>query len=304
MLEGSEVTFFTRRKVDAPYRIGFRLPFQQEDLESSFYNQDQAPQESQLLFDSQMSAFQSAANEDDEVMRIIRSCDSQATTNSSDSLQSRRSMTALESWASISNYGPLCTRCGRPTGDDTIIHKSLPYHHRHFTCKRCNTPLSYDNVTEINGEVFCTNCTMNDSGGSRNSASSICNACGAPRGPASIVAGGKCFCRNHFRCTTCNCELDLDKFVQRDGLFYCLKHEPQKPKIYCGKCNAEVEERSINALGKVYHPGCFSCSLCNRSLANQQYTAWKNNPICQDCFKKLPRHIRQAITKMAMKTCL
>lgn len=301
-MESSEITFFTRRKVDSKSRYINKLSLQRNNLPYMDIPVEHITPPAQLLFDSQMSAFQSAANDDDDVMRIIRTCDSHSSSTSNNSNQSPKSITSLESWSSFSNYGPLCTRCGRPTGDDSIFIKSLPFHHRHFTCRRCNVPLSFETASECDGEIFCQNCASLQSGkeSSFNTAM-VCNACGSPKGSTSIVVGGKCFCKNHFRCATCNCELDIDKFVQKDGLYYCLKHEPQRPKNICGKCGAEVEERAINALGKVYHPGCFSCALCNRSLANQPYTAWKNEPICRECFKKLPKHIRQAISKMAMK---
>jgi hypothetical protein len=71
----------------------------------------------------------------------------------------------------------------------------------------------------------------------------------------------------------------------------------EKWELRCGKCAKIVSKMSVMALGRFFHPDCFACTLCNKNLANQPYTAWKSQPICAECFRELPYRVRRVINE-------
>jgi hypothetical protein len=72
-------------------------------------------------------------------------------------------------------------------------------------------------------------------------------------------------------------------------------------EVRCGKCQGIVSRLSVVALGKFFHPECFACRLCGRNLANQSYTAWESQPICESCFRKLPQRFQRVINGFAQE---
>ena len=307
----AEITFFTRKK-GSPKKVS------QDDASISEFSFASRPisdqfstlKSTRMQVDQQLSAFDSRFMDDDEVFSIVRSQDSvdmafdeqfEINSRTSGQLMSRpQPMVANESWATLTTHGPLCTRCGAPTGDDAVFHGSLPFHKKHFTCKICNTPLD-ENAVEINNEVYCQACSNAISSSEIHESGLRCCVCGSPRTSTSVLVPGKCFCRDHFRCYKCNCLLDQDSYVQRAGKFYCTEHVPERPKILCAACGSEIIDRTVRALGHAYHPSCFNCCICKSSLVNMQFTALKGKPLCYECYKKLPRHIRASISRSAAR---
>ncbi|XP_009572625.1 PREDICTED: filamin-binding LIM protein 1-like, partial [Fulmarus glacialis] len=39
----------------------------------------------------------------------------------------------------------------------------------------------------------------------------------------------------------------------------------------CAKCRGLIAERIVRALGKGYHPGCFSCAACGRAIGTESF---------------------------------
>lgn len=39
----------------------------------------------------------------------------------------------------------------------------------------------------------------------------------------------------------------------------------------CAKCRGLIAERIVRALGKGYHPGCFSCTACGRAIGTESF---------------------------------
>lgn len=218
---------------------------------------------------------------DEEVLHIIRS--------SGSNQEPAPPHLTNESWATFASFGPRCTRCGNPCGDDVVYHGSLAFHRRHFSCKRCGCALRIP--MSINGDIYCQQCAKHIQPQSH-----CCAVCHAPRTASSIIAASQCFCPDHFRCSTCGCKLDNETYRQRAGKFYCLEHIPRPPQQFtCAVCNREIPDRRIVAFGKTFHPDCFCCTMCHQNLANQKYTGIDNKPLCLKCFKHLPRQVQISI---------
>lgn len=224
-------------------------------------------------------------DEDDaEVLRIVRSCsfDSQIDSDSGDS-----AAPPPNDCSSVTHFGPRCTRCGNPCGDDVIFHGAMAFHRAHFTCHKCGSLIRIP--TLIDGEIYCRCC-----GRSVRPRARACCVCGAAKNRDSVFAGGRCFCRQHFVCALCGAALTEGEFVATESGVYCHAHSaaaPARPK--CFKCGAEITgKRIVAAANRQFHPECFCCALCDRALSEHQYMDIGEQQVCTRCFAALPKSVQ------------
>jgi hypothetical protein len=135
-----------------------------------------------------------------------------------------------------------------------------------------------------------------------------CGFCGEMIEGEHLVALGKQWHTNHFRCSQCNAEIK-GEFFEFDNQpsckscselkFTCTKckkpiideyymgngkilHPDCLEKISCANCNQPIIASETIALDKHYHPECFTCHGCGVSLQGTFYN--KNNlPHCESC---------------------
>lgn len=57
----------------------------------------------------------------------------------------------------------------------------------------------------------------------------------------------------------------------------------------CSACSEPILDRILRAMGKAYHPGCFTCVECRRSLDGIPFTVDATSQIhCIEDFHRLP----------------
>ncbi|KAG5847505.1 hypothetical protein ANANG_G00126760 [Anguilla anguilla] len=91
---------------------------------------------------------------------------------------------------------------------------------------------------------------------------------------------------NCFTCTTCGSKLRGKPFYAMEKKAYC---EPCYVNTLesCSVCAQPIMERILRATGKAYHPHCFSCVVCHRSLDGIPFTVDAANQIhCIEDFHK------------------
>ncbi|KAF4079296.1 hypothetical protein AMELA_G00191400 [Ameiurus melas] len=89
-----------------------------------------------------------------------------------------------------------------------------------------------------------------------------------------------------FVCMTCSCKLRGKPFYAVDKKAYC---EPCYINTLetCNICSKPIMERILRATGKAYHPHCFTCVVCHRSLDGIPFTVDASNHIhCIEDFHK------------------
>lgn len=91
----------------------------------------------------------------------------------------------------------------------------------------------------------------------------------------------KCFC-----CHRCNINLQGKPFYAVDGQPFC-EMDYYETLEKCSVCYKPILDRILRATGKPYHPACFTCVVCGKSLDGIPFTVDAMNQIhCIDDFHK------------------
>ncbi|NXW62514.1 FBLI1 protein, partial [Eurystomus gularis] len=106
----------------------------------------------------------------------------------------------------------------------------------------------------------------------RDSSRDICAFCHKVLGPRepTVEAMRKQYHAGCFTCRTCHRHLAGQRYYQRDGRPTCdTCYQATLEK--CAKCQGLIVERIVRALGKGYHPSCFSCAACGRAIGAESF---------------------------------
>ncbi|EDX15234.1 zyxin isoform X1 [Drosophila simulans] len=90
-----------------------------------------------------------------------------------------------------------------------------------------------------------------------------------------------------FTCTDCQINLQGKPFYALDGKPYC-EYDYLQTLEKCSVCMEPILERILRATGKPYHPQCFTCVVCGKSLDGLLFTvdATNQNYCITDFHKK------------------
>ncbi|XP_043657484.1 LIM domain-containing protein C4F6.12 isoform X1 [Drosophila teissieri] len=90
-----------------------------------------------------------------------------------------------------------------------------------------------------------------------------------------------------FTCTDCQINLQGKPFYALDGKPYC-EYDYLQTLEKCSVCMKPILERILRATGKPYHPQCFTCVVCGKSLDGLLFTvdATNQNYCITDFHKK------------------
>ncbi|XP_072940272.1 PDZ and LIM domain protein Zasp isoform X1 [Epargyreus clarus] len=117
----------------------------------------------------------------------------------------------------------------------------------------------------------------------------LCGSCnGNIRGPF-ITALGRIWCPEHFICVNATCRRQLQDigFVEENGQLYCEFCFEQYIAPACDKCHAKIKGDCLNAIGKHFHPECFSCVYCGKLFGNNPFFLEDGLPYCEADWNEL-----------------
>ncbi|XP_069354817.1 PDZ and LIM domain protein Zasp isoform X2 [Maniola hyperantus] len=117
----------------------------------------------------------------------------------------------------------------------------------------------------------------------------LCGSCnGNIRGPF-ITALGRIWCPEHFICVNATCRRQLQDigFVEENGQLYCEYCFEQYIAPACDKCHAKIKGDCLNAIGKHFHPECFSCVYCGKLFGNNPFFLEDGLPYCEADWNEL-----------------
>ncbi|GJQ67515.1 hypothetical protein Trydic_g8330 [Trypoxylus dichotomus] len=168
---------------------------------------------------------------------------------------------------------------------------------KHIPCISVNTPIvSYPNVGAGGGRQAGAigvapkrGRGILNVGGLIGSRIPMCGHChGHIRGPF-ITALGKIWCPEHFICNTASCKRPLQDlgFVEEQGQLYCEYCFEQYLAPPCAKCGSKIKGDCLKAIGKNFHPECFSCSYCGKLFGNSPFFLEDGQPYCENDWNEL-----------------
>ena len=112
----------------------------------------------------------------------------------------------------------------------------------------------------------------------------VCFECQRPIVGQVITALGNTFHPEHFTCATCNQELGMKNFFERDGKPYCELdyHTMFSPR--CAACEGPILDKCVSALDKTWHPEHFVCAGCSRTFGDDGYHEREGQAYCKECY--------------------
>ncbi|KAF7489135.1 PDZ and LIM domain protein Zasp [Sarcoptes scabiei] len=104
-----------------------------------------------------------------------------------------------------------------------------------------------------------------------------------------IMAMNRTWCPDHFVCanTLCKRSLEENGFVEEQGRLYCEKCFEIHFAPGCAKCNQRIKGDCLNALGKQWHPACFTCTHCRKPFGNSSFYLEDSFPYCETDWNNL-----------------
>jgi len=208
---------------------------------------------------------------------------------------------------------PKCTSCGKMVDGESVVIKGSEekvFHKECVTCTKCSEPIEGKYFVE-DGNMICHGCLEKEYGG-RN-----CDICKEDIVGECLVSKGKNYHKTCVKCSICEenltgkfftlgekflCEKDYketrkmcsDCGEQISGPYYTLEDNAivcamdfKKRLGNCKKCGELVEGRIMKVSDMAYHPDCFCCVVCEKSVVGEPFTQdEENNIYCTEDFIK------------------
>lgn len=114
-----------------------------------------------------------------------------------------------------------------------------------------------------------------------------CSGCGKKLGPFSVTFGDRSWHPQCFTCVRCKASLN-DGFMEgeKDKAFYCSHCHSEVYGEICSGCSKALGLQVKRAIGQNWHPECFNCTNCKKSL-DAEFVNKNNLPYCLACDEEL-----------------
>ncbi|XP_075699001.1 zyxin isoform X2 [Rhinoderma darwinii] len=109
-----------------------------------------------------------------------------------------------------------------------------------------------------------------------------CKLCGQglSRTETVVRAGEHLYHVHCFTCSKCDQQLQGQQYYECEARPLC-EDCYQDTLERCAVCEKKIAERLLKAMGKSYHPECFTCAVCSRPLQGEPFIVDQNNlPFC------------------------
>ncbi|KAF8970451.1 hypothetical protein BDZ97DRAFT_1791486 [Flammula alnicola] len=129
----------------------------------------------------------------------------------------------------------------------------------------------------------------------------ICPGCGRPaagkKGGLVIACGKSFFHVDCYTCKKCQTSIEIEDRVllDLDGLPLCAScfHK-------CNICQLAISEKVIYVGDhSYYHPECFKCKKCSRTLDEEKFAKSRQSLYCKDCHDKRIAKMKKRMEKKA-----
>lgn len=173
-----------------------------------------------------------------------------------------------------------CGKCGLAVKGAASLVKGVHFHPDCHACDDCKKPLGSQQFFIIKGKNYC----MND----KNKYLERCQSCHEYIESNAIRVKGtdNAYHPDCFVCTKCGIVLH-GKFFTVENETLC-EEDFVKTRDTCFNCSRPILESSLKALSRLYHPECFSCSMCPQILNGKEFfvTEDATEPVCKQDYER------------------
>jgi len=201
-----------------------------------------------------------------------------------------------------------CFSCSEEVESGGCTALGRTYHQECFRCFNCKTVIDGKFFTEED-QPFCGNCSKNED--------KICDICNRSIDGDCLTSNGKSFHSNCMKCAVCGdslkgtyftsmgkliCEKDYKETQKTcsdckeaiSGPYYTLDNDKvvcekdyKKSLGNCGRCGLIVEGQILKVSGGFFHPDCFTCVVCKKSLVEVPFTKGDDGEVyCSEDYKR------------------
>ncbi|XP_077981946.1 paxillin homolog 1-like [Glandiceps talaboti] len=180
-----------------------------------------------------------------------------------------------------------CAKCNRSISGTVVTALDKKWHNECFTCYKCPERLSGKQFfTDDNGHPYCEIdwkiCKAKR-----------CSKCYEAIVGEVVTALDKTWHPHCFVCTRCRKPFGSDGFMVKNDKPYCKKdyqdlfHGGKEVKAVaddiCYGCDQKIASKWTEALGHNWHPECFVCTKCRKTLTGEKFYNVEGKPICTTC---------------------
>jgi len=196
------------------------------------------------------------------------------------------------------HYLPKCSHCNQAfqQGDERILYDNQIFHQKCFVCTDCKKPVDKNKFYKSENTLKCYPCFSRR----RNSlpVGAICPACGKVITDGAVAFRNKNYHKGCFVCKGgCGSELGGAEFAIKSGDCYCFNCYIVQFGRSCERCLEIVvglgELRKITHGEQCWHPECFTCFECLKSLENEKFKQLCGEIYCLKCSKLVEQFIEE-----------
>ncbi|EFA84630.1 LIM-type zinc finger-containing protein [Heterostelium album PN500] len=178
-------------------------------------------------------------------------------------------------------HGPGCSHDNKPKPSTTTTSNNNNNNNKKG-CKECNKPLDTKQKVGNDRDLFC----------SPHEKERCCGGCNREVEGQVLQAMDKSWHPDCFTCKKCSKDLKKPGETIRkgaDGNPLCgpCSSGSGPSNNNCGSCNKPVVGQGVEALDKKWHPACFKCSDCKKTLGDEFFEVG-NKALCDPCYNSQP----------------
>ena len=189
-----------------------------------------------------------------------------------------------------------CSHCHRPIvlGDKKIRSDSgdLVFHEKCFVCSKCGVSMMTKKQFISLKDILCSGC-VETAPITTPTVTPIaqCSACKEGITPYSkyLQLESRSWHTQCFSCISCRKSLIEEEFQDYDSNLMCMDCFVNKVSRKCHKCYKAVVGKAIQFNMRHYHPKCFCCRWCGKSLADTKASDKNGELYCPACLEKVAR---------------
>ncbi|XP_021944189.1 PDZ and LIM domain protein Zasp isoform X1 [Folsomia candida] len=115
----------------------------------------------------------------------------------------------------------------------------------------------------------------------------VCGVCQKQiRGPF-ISTATKFYCPSHFSCASCSRDLMEIGFVDLSPNLHCEFCWEANIAPPCAKCSKRIKNECLKAMGRDFHPDCFTCRQCGKKFGKEPFFVEDGAAYCQADWNEL-----------------